>query len=344
MTNTGRQTPPGATLAPRLAPAIIPMVQTILLTLGLAMILAACSENPANRFQGYVEGEFVNIASPLGGTLDALSVVRGQQVRQGDPLFVLEHEYEQASVDDARHGLQRAQDSLADQETGQRPSEIAAIKARLRQARAAATLARIEYDRRVKLIREQTISQEELDQAKNDFDQTTHRVREINAELETARLGARSGQVLVAEAEVRQAQAALDQALWNLGQKTRVAPADGLIFDTFFRVGEWVATGQPLVSLLPPENIEIRFFVPEAVVGSLAPAQEVQVTFDGAPQPVAATITFISPSAEYTPPVIYSSQSRAKLVFMIRARPALADAPSLHPGQPVDVTIPALPR
>jgi HlyD family secretion protein len=316
----------------------------MVLTIALVMILAACSESPANRFQGYVEGEFVNIASPLGGTLDTLSVARGQQVRQGDPLFVLEHEYEQASVDDARHGLQRAQDNLADQETGQRPSEIAAIEARLRQARAAATLARIEYDRRVKLIREQTISQEELDRAKNDLDQTAHRVREINAELETARLGARSGKVLVAEAEVRQAQAALDQALWNLEQKTRAAPANGLVFDTFFRVGEWAAAGQPVLSLLPPENIEVRFFVPEAVVGSLAPGQEAVVTFDGAPRPVAVTITFISPNAEFTPPVIYSSQSRAKLVFMIRAKPSLADAPSLHPGQPVDVTIPALPR
>lgn len=320
------------------------MVLTLVLALILALALAACSETPANRFQGYVEGEFIDIASPLGGTLDTLSVARGQQVRQGDPLFVLEHEFEQASVDNARHGLQRAKDSLADQETGQRPSEIAAIEARLRQARAAATLARIEYERRVKLIREQTISQEELDQAKNDFDQTTHRVREISAELETARLGARSGQVLVAEAEVRQAQAALDQALWNLDQKTRTAPADGLVFDTLFRVGEWVSAGQPVVSLLPPKNIEIRFFVPEAVVSSLAPGQEVQVSFDGAPRPLAATISFISPSAEFTPPVIYSSQSRAKLVFMIRARPSLADAPSLHPGQPVDVIIPALPR
>lgn len=309
----------------------------------LPAVLAACSEPPANRFQGYVEGEFVDVASALAGTLTELSVRRGQEVRQGDPLFGLEREYDRARVEEASHGLQRAQDNLLDQETGQRPSEIAAIEARLRQARAAATLARTEYDRRVRLIRERTISQEELDRAKNDLDQTTHRVREISAELQTARLGARSGQVLVAEAEVRQARAALEQAQWNLDQKTRSAPAHGLVFDTLFRVGEWVPAGQPVVSLLPPENIEVRFFVPQAVVGSLAVGQETVVAFDGAPRPVKAAITYISPSAEFTPPVIYSSRSRAKLVFMIRARPDAADATLLHPGQPVDVTIPALP-
>ena len=88
------------------------------MTILLVVILTACSENPANRFQGYAEGEFVNIASPLGGTLETLSVARGQQVRQGDQLFILEHQYEQASVDDARHGMQRAQENLADQEAG----------------------------------------------------------------------------------------------------------------------------------------------------------------------------------------------------------------------------------
>jgi HlyD family secretion protein len=306
--------------------------------------LTACSEPPSNVFQGYVEGEYVNVASPLGGTLQTLSVARGQQVKESATLFALENDYEQAGVAEAQHGLQRAKDRLADLEKGLRPSELAAIEARLRQAKAAANLARVEYDRRVKLISEHTISQEELDQSKNDYVQSSHRVREIAEELKTARLGGRSDAILVAEAEVNQAQAKLDQAQWSLQQKTRTAPDSALVFDTLYRVGEWVAAGQPVVSLLPPQNIEVRFFVPEGVVGSLKIGQEAQVSYDGTPEPVRTTITYISPASEYTPPVIYSSQSRAKLVFMIRSKPDLDDAPRLHPGQPVDVTIPSLPR
>ena len=139
-----------------------------------------------------------------------------------------------------------------------------------------------------------------------------------------------------------QAQAKLDQAHWDLDQKSQAAPADGFVFDTLYRVGEWVAAGQPVVSLLPPANVEIRFFVPETVVGQLSKGDEVRAFIDGTSTPVTTKIYYISPSAEYTPPVIYSSQSRAKLVFMVKARPSPEDGARLHPGQPVDVIVPSL--
>ncbi len=308
----------------------------------LIFILFACAETPTNVFQGYVEGELVHVASPIGGRLQDLSVTRGQQITKNEVLFSLERDFEQAAVNEAQHGLQRAHDNLADKEKGRRPSEIATIQARLRQEMASEALAKIEYERRVKLIKEHTISQEELDRSESDYDQKKQRVREIKAELTTARLGARSDEIRGAAAEVQQAEAKLDQALWNLNQKEQKAPAHGLIFDTLFRVGEWVTAGQPVISLLPPKNREVRFFVPETLVGSLKIGEKAIVTFDGTSTPVSTEIYYISPSAEFTPPVIYSSQSRAKLVFMIKAKPALADASRLHPGQPVDVTIPSL--
>ncbi|MBI9080364.1 MAG: HlyD family efflux transporter periplasmic adaptor subunit [Pseudodesulfovibrio sp.] len=314
------------------------------LVFGFIMVLSltGCSDNPTNVFQGYVEGEYIHVASPISGTLDTLSVIRGQKITADSPLFALDHDFEQAAVNEARHGLQQAQDNLANLEKGQRPSEIASVQARLEQAIAGSVLAKIEYKRRVRLIAEKTISQEELDRTKSDYDQKSQYVREIQSELTTAKLGARSDEVRAATAETLQAQAKLDQALWNFNQKTLKAPSPGLIFDTLYRVGEWVSAGQPVVSLLPPENVEIRFFIPETLIGTLENGQEVIVTYDGTDKPVPTKIYYISPSAEYTPPVIYSSESRAKLVFMIKARPSLEDAVRLHPGQPVDVTIPSL--
>lgn len=308
----------------------------------LLLGMAACTETPSNQFQGYVEGEYVYVASPLGGILENLTVSRGQVVEMKAPLFRLEQDYEQAAVDEARHGLQHAQDNLANLEKGQRPSEIASIQAQLRQAQASATLAKIEYERRVKLIKEQTISQEELDRSKSDYDQKRQRVREIKAGLTTARLGARSDEIRAAAAQVQQAEAQLRQALWNLNQKELAAPSSGLVFDTLYRVGEWVGAGKPVVSMLPPNNIEIRFFVPQEQIGSIQIGQEALVSFDGEKEPIPTKIYYISPEAEFTPPVIYSSQSRAKLVFMVKSKPALENAYKLHPGQPVDITLPAL--
>ncbi|QJB57580.1 HlyD family efflux transporter periplasmic adaptor subunit [Pseudodesulfovibrio sp. zrk46] len=308
----------------------------------ILMLISGCSEAKNNLFQGYVEGEYVHIAAPLGGYLTTLSVHRGQQVVLNEPLFVLERDFERAAMDEATHALQSALDNLANLEKGQRPSEIASIEAKLKQAKASSSLARIEYNRRVKLIKEQTISQEELDQAKSDYDQKKYNVRNLSAQLTTARLGARSDEIRSAAAQVKKANAKLDQAKWNFNRKSQVAPSNALVYDTLFQVGEWVQPGQPVVSLLPPENIEIRFYVPEAFIGDLEIGQKVNVIVDGRLTPTPATVYYISPSAEYTPPVIYSSESRAKLVFMIKARPTQKSNSQIHPGQPVDITIPDL--
>jgi HlyD family secretion protein len=138
---------------------------------------------------------------------------------------------------------------------------------------------------------------------------------------------------------VEAARAVVAQAQWRLGQKDQPAPRSGLVQDTFFVPGEWVPAGKPVVSLLPPENVKLRFFVPEPLIGRLRTGQKVSAACDGCGNPVEATISYVAPKAEYTPPVIYSKEARAKLVFLVEARVAAADAVRLHPGQPVDVTL-----
>ena len=115
------------------------------------------------------------------------------------------------------------------------------------------------------------------------------------------------------------------------------APVAGLVQDTHYVLGEWVTANAPVVSLLPPQNIKVRFFVRETELGAVKVGQKLAVTCDGCAAPLAAEVSFISPQAEFTPPVIYSRQERAKLVYLVEARPAPEDATKLHPGQPVEV-------
>jgi HlyD family secretion protein len=150
---------------------------------------------------------------------------------------------------------------------------------------------------------------------------------------------AETAQIAAQAAQVEAAQAALAQAQWKLDQKRVIAPGAGLVHDTLFRVGEWVQAGNPVVQMLPPQNVKVRFFVPETVVGSLTTGRGVMIHCDGCRADLPATITWISNAAEYTPPVIYSNASRAKLVFMIEAHPSPGDAVKLHPGQPVEVRL-----
>ncbi|MGZ5032723.1 MAG: HlyD family secretion protein, partial [Usitatibacter sp.] len=151
--------------------------------------------------------------------------------------------------------------------------------------------------------------------------------------------GARPDEIRAAEAQAAAAREALAQADWRLKQKSVASSVTGTVTDTMFVRGEFVAAGAPVVSLLPPANVKVRFFVPEPRLGSVKVGQKVLLACDGCASAMGATISFIAPQAEYTPPVIYSRDSRAKLVFLVEARPAGEDAVKLHPGQPVDVTL-----
>lgn len=298
-----------------------------------------CAPDSPGTFQGYVEGEYQLISSPLAGQLQALSVSRGMTVAAGAPLFTLEQQSEAAAVSEAEQVLRRAENTLANLGKGLRPSEIAAVKARLAQADAVAKLAGQELVRREKLFSQNAISREVLDQARKEMATSVAAVDQLTAELRTAGLGARPDEILAARADVKAAGDRLEQARWRGEQKTQKAVSAGYVFDTFYVPGEFVPAGYPVVSILPPGNIKIRFFVPETVVGSLGAGQQVSVSFDGAAKMYRGTISYLSPQAEYTPPIIYSRDTRAKLVFMVEAKIAPDQAVDLHPGQPVDVKL-----
>lgn len=134
------------------------------------------------------------------------------------------------------------------------------------------------------------------------------------------------------------AAAAHDQAKWRLARREGRAPTAAIVQDVLFRPGEFAAASQPVVSLLPPENIKVRFFVPEADLGRVRAGNAVRFACSNCPDGLAGTIRFVSAQAEFTPPVIYSERSKEKLVYMVEAVPT-TNPEALHPGQPVTVTL-----
>jgi HlyD family secretion protein len=302
--------------------------------------LTSCAPPHPARVQGYIEGEFVYVASSQGGTLETLSVSRGSKVNAGEPLFSLDGSPERDALDQAKRRLSEARANLADARKGKRESEIQSLQAQISQARAALAYSSAELARQEKLGRVAGAgSAEDLERARAAHDQDSAHVAQLEADLETARLGAREDILAGMEANVRALEAAEARSKWELDQKSRLAPQAGVIFDTLYRAGEWVEPGRPVVALLPPENVKLRAFVPESVVGALHQGDSVRVSVDGVAGAITARISFISPQAEYTPPVIYSDESREKLAFMIEAVFDPKTATQLHPGQPVNVQL-----
>ena len=300
--------------------------------------LMGCSHPPSNQLQGYIEGEFIYVASPLAGALEKLPVQRGAQVKAGDPLFELESRSEKAALDEAGRRLAQAKASLEDAKKGKRTSEVASIEAQVQQARIALELSEKDLVRQDHLLQiTGATTQQDIDRIRSTRDQDRQRLTQLEADLETAHLGSRPDQIAGAEANVHALEAAVARAEWGLSQKRQNAPEGGTVIDTVYRPGEWVAAGRPVVSLLPPEGVKLRVFVPQTWLVSLHTGDSVLVLVDGAGAPVTARISFISPRAEYTPPVIYSRENRNKFVFLIEAVFEPSVAAQLHPGQPVDV-------
>ncbi len=303
------------------------------------VLLSGCSDSNKAQWQGYIEGEYVLVASPIGGALEHLNVKRGDQVKAGEVLFGLEHATEEAARNEAAARLGQARARLENITKGKRPTEIASIEARLAQAQSSLELSKAEFSRWEKLKSDGVASQSEFDRVRASYERDQRLVAEWNSELATAKLGGRTDEVQAAEAEVASMTAALARTEWNLSQKKQSAPTNGLVFDTLYRSGEWVPAGMPVVSILPPGNVKTRFFVQQTRLGAMKVGQKLLIKADGAPGSYPAKVTYIAPQAEYTPPVIYSRDNRAKLVFMVEAAFDAPDPAILHPGQPVDVQL-----
>ena len=304
------------------------------------LLLVACQNGEKPGWQGYVEGEYVRVGAPEAGTLLELRVERGQAVAKGAPLFALEQVNEAASRREAESRVAQALASQANLEKGRRPDEVAAIAAQEAQAQAALALSRANLTRQEKLVAANFVSKAVLDEARAALARDAGHAREVAAQLRVAHLTARPDEIAAARADVQAARAALAQAQWRLEQKAVLAPVAGAVEDRLYLPGEFVPAGSPVVVVLPPENLKLRFFVGEPELPRVRPGQTVAARCDGCGGDIPATIRFVSTQAEYTPPVIYSRENRTKLVYLVEAGVAARDAARLHVGQPVEVRLP----
>jgi len=272
-------------------------MKPVYLILALVLAVAGCSKSHQGTWLGYAEGDDAFVAAPLAGWVTEVKVERGAWVNKGDLLFVLDETSQRAARDQAEAAIAQAQGQLG-------------------QAKANLDLAQKQLARQEGLMRSGATSKQAYDQAKAAYDAALAQVAQI-------------------EASQSQARAALANAAYQLSQREVSSLAAGRVQDVYFRQGEYVPAMTPVVSLLPPENVYVRFFVPEEQFSNIRLGQQVKVHCDGCPDNLVAAITFIASQQEFTPPVIFSNQSRSQLVFKVEAR-----APGglkLNPGQPVDV-------
>ena len=293
---------------------------------------------PPVSWQGYADADFVKIGPTQQGLLTSVHVARGDKVAAQAPLFDQDATADLAARDQAQDQLGQAQEQLANLQAPGKPTEIALAQANLAGDQAAHDKLAADLARNQDLLKTGNATAQLVDQERADLATAEAKVSADRAALAQALAPTgREREITAQQAAVKAARAALDMAQWRLDQRHVTAPAAGTIADVLARPGETIGAGNPVISLLPPENIFVRFFVPEAQLSTVHLGASVSLACDNCPADLSASISFIAPQAEYTPPVIYSDANRAKLVYLVEARPMPQQAALLNPGQPVTV-------
>ena len=303
----------------------------------LALALAACG-NGDGRLQGWVEGDFVFVGPDEAGRLETLNVREGDQVAAGAPLFSVDADLQSADVNTASAQVAEARARLARLEAAQqRKEEVAVLEAQEKRAEAMLQLSTAELERQQQLTARSVGTQAALDTAKANFNRDKAALDEVRRHITVAQLSARDEDIAAARQALAAAQARRASADTKLARRKLASPVSGAVQQIYYRPGELVPAGRPVLSILPPGNIKVRFFVGEAMLPKVTLGDAVQVTCDGCREPIPAKVSFIARAAEYTPPVIYSLEERNKLVFMVEARAEKQDG--LRVGQPVSVSL-----
>jgi HlyD family secretion protein len=277
---------------------------------------------------GYIEAENLYLASPVAGTVGSVTAVEGGRAQPGAPLFTIDPATLSAQGEQAAAGTAAAR------------TQIASALANVQQAEADVSAASATAERaRRDLARLLSVkSDDSAAVAGKDIDQARAALREANARVAAAKqtADARRAQVSAARAQAEEARGGEREVAIRVGQLSPASPVPARIEDVFFQPGEWVAANQAVVSLVPDNKVKVRFFVPEREVARYRPGKSVRFSCDSCGGSLAATIRYVSPRPEFTPPIIYSRDSRDRLVFMVEAYPARPA--NLQPGLPVDVT------
>lgn len=303
----------------------------------IIMMITSCNGSDHQQFSGYVEGENIYLASPFYGVLQHLYVQRGQPVKKGALLFNLDPNPQQINIAQMQADLEQAKNTLVDLQKPRRLPEIAAIEAQIEQAKAQIKLAELRVDRFQKLYVRNASDRDTLDAAQANLQQQQELKKQYESNLTLAKLGSREDQIKAQVSAISSISEKLKEAQWELAQKTLYAPADGVIFDTYYNPGEFVIAQQSVLSLLTPENIRIEFFVPLGYLANIKLGQQITFDCEGCAINNPAVINYISPDAEYLPPLVYSRDNNSKLVFRIKAH--INNPLAFKPGQPVTVNL-----
>lgn len=305
--------------------------------IGLLSLSACNNQQPSLKYTGYVEAEYFYIAAPESGWITTFDKKVGDNIVQDEIIATLDNTYQVLNQKEWQAKLSQANAQLHNLQRGARTDEIAIIENKLNEVKQNKKLADLELERIDHLFSKGLTSQAELDKAQYYQQALAFEIASLVSQISVAKLPARENVIVSAEQDVNAVNAALQKATWQLAQRTVLARNNGIVDQVFYRQGEFINQGQPMMSVLIPESKKVRFYLSQQASTHVKIGDIVQVSSDGVSQPFSAKISYISKHTEFTPPVLYGKDARDSLVFLVEAQ--FEQGVTLHKGQPVDVKL-----
>ena len=269
----------------------------------MTFILIACQQDQENThsFNGYIDADLIYLSPDFSGRLVKLPIQRGQRIQPNQFLFGVEQTRE----------LYNIQMSKLDAHE---------LEAQRQQIATNNLYDQINYNRTVGMRRQNVASQNDLDLAKRNLDSTKQ-------------------QLVENDFRIQRNQKDIAVRKWEAERKLGYSQDSGIVFDTYYTLGEFVQAGSPVLSLITQNNIKAIFFAPETRLGQLALNQKVRLHIDNNSKVIEGHVSYISNVAQFTSPLIYSHKDRAQLVFRVEAKIEAPELEKIHLGQPVTVEL-----
>ncbi len=302
------------------------------------LFLQAC-DNKKHTYQGYIAGTNTYISSQFEGKLKKLLVEKGDKVDKGTLLFVLDDKPQSFVLNETKALLNQSVAQLKDLQKPKRIQSLNIIRAKIKQVEAQINLAQLRENRNQILFNKKVLAKDSLDGSHEHLNELLQKKKQLESELELSMLGARTDVISAKMSSIKSLQIKIKNLTWVESSKKSYSPDKGVVFDTYFVKDEFVTKARPVVALLFPKNVYLEFFVPYIEAKNLHVGDEVEYSYVAGSEFKSAKIIFISPEAEYVPPLVYSRDNMDKIVFKVKAKPAIVEKLSI--GIPVTIRIDA---
>lgn len=314
---------------------------------GLGLLLASTASlqgclnaQDTSQLPGYIEADLTSVASPVAGILANLGIKEGQSVKQGDKLYLLESNREQAQLAEAEARKAQADSQTRNVSKGARKAELDTYRAKLRYTKAQLAQAQTQLKKTEALLKKGFIAEAQVEADRTNVQLAQAQVEEARAALRVAHEGGRQDEQDAVAAQADAAKAGVQQVQWLLQQKQVTAPIDGVVQEVFIRQGEFAQSGATVLTLLQKNSLRVRFFVPNDLRPRFMPGSAFDVKISGCDKIVKAHTTRVSARPEYTNPLMFGPELRDRLSFLTEGHLDEGAGCSVPPGTPVGVVVP----